>query len=287
MNKIAYLIASVLLLLTACGSVPITGRKQLSLVSNQDVLTSSFQQYGEFIKSAPLSTNKTQKALVEKVGRNIANAVETYLRNNGLASELADYQWEFNLVKSDEVNAFCMPGGKIVVYEGILPYTKDETGLAVVLGHEVAHAVAKHSNERMSQEVLRQAGASVVSSAVGTSSAALQKAASTVYGLGSQVGMLKYSRNHELEADQLGLIFMAMAGYDPNQAAAFWQRMSAGGSGKTPEILSTHPSDDKRIKEINKHLPEALKYYKGAGVKSSTGNTINQQNVKTSKDWTF
>lgn len=294
MNKITYVIAIALIILTACGSVPITGRRQLSLVSDQDVLTSSFQQYGEFIKSAPLSTNAAQTAMVQRVGRNIANAVETYLKNNGMASEVANYKWEFNLVNSKEVNAFCMPGGKIVVYEGILPYTQDEIGLAVVMGHEVAHAVAKHSNERMSQQVLKQAGATALSSATGGSSVIMQQAASVVYGLGTQGVMLKYSRNHELEADHLGLIFMAMAGYDPSKAADFWKRMSTSSGKSTPELLSTHPSDSKRIDEINKHLPDALRYYAGPG-KVSTGptnkvgssNIVNTGGVKTSKDWTF
>lgn len=279
----AAIILFALLYLTSCGSVPITGRKQLSLVSDQEVLTSSFQQYGEFIKTAPLSSNTQQTALVKKVGQRIATAVETYLRNNGMASEVEKYQWEFNLVKSSDVNAFCMPGGKIVVYEGILPYTQDETGLAVVMGHEVAHAVAKHANERMSQQILQQQGANVLSSAVGTSSGAIQKAASLVYGLGTQGAMLKYSRNHELEADRLGIIFMAMAGYDPSKAANFWIRMSSGGGGGTPEFMSTHPSDEKRVQEINKHLPEALGYYKGGSTKSNTSTT----NSKTSKEWTF
>lgn len=278
------LLASILLFI-GCASVPITGRKQLSLVGDQEVLTASFQQYGEFIKSAPLSTNATQTALVKKVGQRIATAVETYLRNNGLASEVDNYKWEFNLVKSNDVNAFCMPGGKIVVYEGILPYTQDETGLAVVMGHEVAHAVAKHANERMSQEVIKEKGAAVLSSAISTSSATVQQAASVVYGLGSQGVMLKYSRNHELEADRLGIIFMAMAGYDPSFAPAFWQRMSAAGGGGTPEFMSTHPSDATRITKINEHMPEALQYYSGA--KGKTVTPSNTQNVKTSKEWTF
>lgn len=201
MKKVIGIGISVVMFLTGCGSVPITGRKQLSLVKDNDVLASSFQQYGEYIKAAPLSTNAAQTAMVRKVGQRIAAAVETYLRNNGLANEVQNYKWEFNLVKSNEVNAFCMPGGKIVVYEGILPYVKDETALAVIMGHEVAHAVAKHANERMSQEVLRQGGASIVSSAVGTSSAMVQQATALVYGLGTQGAMLKYSRSHELEAD--------------------------------------------------------------------------------------
>ncbi len=159
------------ILFAGCSSVPLTGRKQLSLVSNQEVLTLSLQQYDEFIKSAPVSTDKANTALVQKVGRNIANAVETYLKNNGYADELASYSWEFNLVKSADVNAFCMPGGKIVVYEGILPYTQNETGLAVVLGHEVAHAVAKHANERMSNQMAAQYGTAAVGAALGGTSA--------------------------------------------------------------------------------------------------------------------
>ncbi|MBB4035788.1 putative Zn-dependent protease [Dysgonomonas hofstadii] len=268
------------ILFAGCSSVPLTGRKQLSLVSNQEVLTLSLQQYDEFIKSAPVSTDKANTALVQKVGRNIANAVETYLKNNGYADELASYSWEFNLVKSADVNAFCMPGGKIVVYEGILPYTQNETGLAVVLGHEVAHAVAKHANERMSNQMAAQYGTAAVGAALGGTSAGVQQAAAVAMGLGAQYGvLLPYSRKQELEADQLGLIFMAMAGYDPSQAAAFWQRMSQQGSS-TPEFMSTHPSDNTRIQQIQKDLPEALKYYKGAGV-STSGS------AKTSEQWKF
>jgi len=268
-----------ILLLVGCGSVPITGRKQLSLVSNQEVLSLSLQQYGEFINAAPKSTDQTNTAMVQRVGRNIAVAVETYLKNNGYADQIKDYSWEFNLVKSSEVNAFCMPGGKIVVYEGILPYTQNETGLAVVLGHEVAHAVAKHANERMSNQIATQYGTAAVGVALSGSSAGVQQAAAAAIGLGSQYGiLLPYSRKQELEADKLGLIFMAMAGYDPSSAAAFWQRMSQQGSS-TPEFMSTHPSDNTRIKQIQKDLPEALKYYKGV-----RGNT---NSAKTSDKWSF
>ncbi len=274
----ALFIAGVLLL-AGCGSVPVTGRKQLSLVSNSEVLSLSLQQYGDFIKSAPNSTDKANTALVQKVGRNIAIAVETYLKNNGYADQLSEYAWEFNLVKSSDVNAFCMPGGKIVVYEGILPYTQNETGLAVVLGHEVAHAVAKHANERMSNQMATQYGSAAISSALGGTSAVTQQVAAAAIGLGAQYGiLLPYSRKQELEADQLGLIFMAMAGYDPSAASAFWQRMAQNGSS-TPEFMSTHPSDDTRIKQIQKDLPEALKYYKGG-----TGKTGSS---KTSDKWSF
>jgi predicted Zn-dependent protease len=272
---------TIMLLLAGCGSVPVTGRKQLNLVSNQEVLTLSLQQYSDFMKSAPVSTDKTNTALVQRVGRNIANAVETYLKNNGYADELSSYSWEFNLVKSSDVNAFCMPGGKIVVYEGILPYTQNETGLAVVLGHEVAHAVAKHANERMSQQMMTEYGTAAIGTALGGSSTGVQQAAAVALGLGSQYGiLLPYSRKQELEADKLGLIFMAMAGYDPSQAAAFWTRMSQQG-GSTPEFMSTHPSDNTRIQQIQKDLPEALKYYKGS---SSTTNT---NSAKTSEKWSF
>lgn len=268
------------ILLSGCGSVPITGRKQLSLVSDQEVLTLSLQQYDKFMKENKKSTDTKNTALVQKVGRNIANAVETFLRNNGYSDLVAEYSWEFNLVKSTEVNAFCMPGGKIVVYEGILPYTQDETGLAVVLGHEVAHAVAKHSNERMSQQVVSQLGGTALGVALMNKSEETQSIAMAVYGLGAQFGvMLPFSRKQELEADHLGLIFMTMAGYDPRQAPAFWERMSQQG-GKTPVFLSTHPSDNTRMKELEKEMPEAMKYYKGHGV-------TNTKSPTSSPKWTF
>lgn len=279
---LSLLFIAVTLLFAGCGSVPVTGRKQLNLVSNQEVLTLSLQQYDEFIKSAPISTDKNNTALVQRVGRNIANAVETYLKNNGYADQVSEYAWEFNLVKSNEVNAFCMPGGKIVVYEGILPITRDETGLAVVLGHEVAHAVAKHANERMSQQMVTQYGTAAVGTALGNSSEGVKTAAAAAIGLGTQYGiLLPYSRKQELEADKLGLIFMAMAGYDPSEASSFWTRMSQNSGGSTPEFASTHPSDETRIKKIQEDLPEALKYYKG-GVGSSTNKS-----TKTSNQWKF
>lgn len=271
-------VTTALFLLSGCGSVPLTGRKQMLLVSNQEVLTMSLQQYDEFIKTAPLSTDKKNTELVIKVGRNIANAVESYLKSNGYSADLAEYSWDFKLVKSADVNAFCMPGGKIVVYEGILPVTQNETGLAVVLGHEVAHAVAKHANERMSQQVASQYGSAALGTILSGSSAAVQTIGSAVYGLGAQYGvMLPYSRKQELEADKLGLIFMAMAGYNPNQAEGFWQRMSANGGASVAEFQSTHPSDNTRIAEIRKNLPEALQYY-GKG---------RQTPSKTSDKWSF
>jgi predicted Zn-dependent protease len=265
----------------ACSSVPITGRSQLSLVSNQEVLSLSLQQYNDYISSAPKSTNKANTALVTKVGQNIANAVATYFNANGMASELSDYSWEFNLIADSQVNAFCMPGGKIVVYEGILPYTQDETGLAVVIGHEVAHAIAKHANERMSQQVAANYGISAVGGLLSKSPAALQTIGGTVLGLGAQYGvMLPFSRKQESEADHMGLVLMAIAGYDPSKAIPFWERMSQQGTA-VPEFMSTHPSDSKRISEIQKELPEAMKYY--SGVKSSG----TPSSAKTSEQWRF
>lgn len=285
MKKVFSLFLTVVILwaMTGCGSVPITGRKQMLLVSDSEVMTLSLQQYDEFMKTAPISTDKANTALVQKVGREIANAVETYLAANGMGDMNSSFAWEFNLVKSNDVNAFCMPGGKIVVYEGILPVTKDATGLAVVIGHEVAHAIAKHSNERMSQQMMTQYGSQALSLVTSKSSAATQQIASTVFGLGSQYGvLLPYSRKQELEADELGMIFMAMAGYDPSQASAFWQRMSAAGGASVPEFQSTHPSDATRVKKIEEALPKAMQYYTGKAASAPS-----KTNSKTSENWKF
>ena len=214
------------------------------------------------MKSAPVSTNAKGKAMVTRVGKKIAAATEQYLKSNGMEAEVRNFAWEFNLVKDDQVNAFCMPGGKIVVYEGLLKLVSSDDELAVVVGHEVAHAVAKHSNERMSQQLMTQYGAQILTQALSNKSAAIQKAGSTIYGLGAQYGLtLPFSRKHESEADYMGLIFMTMAGYDPNVAITFWQKMSAGGAS-VPEFMSTHPSDATRIKDIQKILPALNKYRK-------------------------
>ena len=245
-----------LLLLAGCSSVPLTGRKQVLLVSDQEVLASSLTQYNDYIKTATKSTDKAKSAMVTRVGQRIAAATEQYLRENGMADEVKNFSWEFNLVKDPQVNAFCMPGGKIVVYEGLLPLVASEDELAVVVGHEVAHAVAKHSNERMSQQLMAQYGAALLGVAVSDKSAAVQKAASAVYGIGAQYGvMLPFSRKHESEADYMGLVFMTMAGYNPDVAVNFWKKMSAGSGGSTPEFMSTHPSDATRIADIQKALP--------------------------------
>ena len=262
MKKIAYFILFTCILVS-CSTVLLTGRKQLLLVSDSEVLTSSFQSYKQFIDSVPASKDKMNTALVKKVGNKLSTVVEAYLKANGMSTDVATYAWEFNLVKDTSMNAFCMPGGKVVVFDGILHVTKNEAGLAVVLGHEIAHAVAKHSNERLSQQMVLQYGASLTDVLLSDKSAATRSTITTIYGIGSQYGvMLPYSRRHEYEADRLGLIFLAMAGYDPNEAITFWERMSANSTTAPMEFMSTHPSDANRIAELRKLLPEALQYYK-------------------------
>lgn len=256
--------------LPACSTVPITGRKQLNLISDGEMLSMSNQQYSGFLKDNKLSPDSASTRLVKKAGARIQASVEKYFRDRGLASELSGYAWEFNLVESEDVNAWCMPGGKVVFYSGILPVCGDETGIAVVMGHEVAHAVAKHGAERMSQGLLAQMGGMALSTALQNKPDQTQQLWMAAFGLGAQFGvLLPHSRSQESEADHLGLIFMAMAGYDPGAAIPFWQRMAEKSGGqKPPEFMSTHPSDETRIADIRKLLPEAMKFYTGPG---STG----------------
>jgi predicted Zn-dependent protease len=249
--------------LLSCSTVPLTGRSQLNLIPANEMLSLSFQQYDTFLKENKVSTEAANTALVKKVGTNIEHAVEKYLAQNNLSSRLDGYKWEFNLVQDDQVNAWCMPGGKVVVYTGILPVTKNEIGLSVVLGHEIAHAIAEHGNERMSEGLIQQLGGVALSVALKDKPQLTQDLFLTAYGVGSTLGTLAFSRTQESEADHLGLIFMAMAGYNPNEAVDFWQRMAAMNQGqKPPEFLSTHPSDQTRIDDIKNWLPEAMKYYK-------------------------
>lgn len=244
-------------------TVPVTGRKVKLWVSDEQVLSLSSQEYQSYLKTAKISTDATNTALVKKVGQNLANAVETYLKQNNRLDAIQNYQWEFNLVQDNSANAFCMPGGKIVVYEGLLPITQSEAALAIVLGHEIAHAVAKHSAEQMSTQVKQQLGAKVLSGILGATGASTTTSilSQTAFSLGTKLGSLKYSRDNESEADYMGLIFAAMAGYDPNVAIDFWQRMAANSSSTKLAFLSDHPSDAKRIANIQKWLPEAKKYY--------------------------
>ncbi len=254
--------AAALLLLTGCSSVPLTGRKQVLLVSDQEVLSASLTQYKSFMSTAPRSASATQSATVTRVGKRIAQATETYLRQNGMEAQLKQFAWEFNLVKDNQVNAFCMPGGKIVVYEGLMKLIASDDELAVVLGHEVAHAVAKHSNEQMSQQLMTQYGAQILAGTLSGKSELVQTLAGQMYGLGSQYAVaLPFSRKHETEADYMGLVFMTMAGYNPDNALTFWQKMSASSGGQVPQFMSTHPSDASRIANIRKVLPEIKARY--------------------------
>jgi predicted Zn-dependent protease len=253
-----------LLALAGCTRVPITGRQQLNLIPASEINTMSFDQYSQFLTEHKVSADRAQTALVEQVGGNIQHAVERFFAEQGRSSALTGYQWEFHLVDDPEVNAWCMPGGKVVVYTGLLPVTRDATGLAVVLGHEIAHAVANHGSERMSQGLITNLGGMALQRALQEKPAQTQQLFMTAFGVGTQVGfLLPYSRLHESEADHLGLIFMAMAGYDPQQAPAFWERMAAQNQGGAPpEFLSTHPSDEKRLSDIRALVPEAMKYYR-------------------------
>lgn len=262
MKRFNYVMAALLLaaeiIMTSCGSVPLTGRKQVLLVSDQEVYEAGLTQYKEYISSSELSSDAAATAMVKSVGEKLASATESYLKANGLESELSNFAWEFNLVKDKQVNAFCMPGGKIVVYEGLLTVAEGEDELAVVLGHEIAHAVAKHSNERMSQQIMAQYGMAILNKALSEKSAAVQNTAMSVFGLGAQVGlMLPYSRKHEYEADYMGIVFMELAGYDSNSAIDFWTKMSSSGKEDASDFLSTHPSDTKRISELKHRIPEA------------------------------
>ncbi len=251
------------LLLLSCATVPVTGRQQLTLVPTSSLNSLSFQQYSEFMKTHKLSNDAQATAMVKNAGNKIKDAVKKYLTQIGSASSLQGYEWEFSLVEDSLVNAWCMPGGKVVVYTGILPIAQNETGLAVVMGHEIAHAIANHGNERMTQGMLANLGSVALSEALKNKPEETKAIFQTAFGVGVQLGaLLPYSRLHETEADHMGLIFMAMAGYNPDDAVGFWQRMASlkQGSGP-PEFLSTHPSDNKRIQKIKELLPEARKYY--------------------------
>jgi predicted Zn-dependent protease len=250
-------------LLQTCSLVPLTDRRQLSLVSDADMLSMSFAQYDQFQKENRMSSSPGDTNEVQRVGRNIQNAVTTYFARNNMSEGLNGFAWEFNLVENKEANAWCMPGGKVMVYSGILPLARNEAGLAVVMGHEIAHAVAKHSNERMSQALISQLGGQVLAQALKQKPQQTQQIWMGLFGVGVQLGaVLPYSRLQEGEADRLGLIFMAMAGYDPHTAIGFWQRMSQQGGARPPAFLSTHPSDKKRITKILAAMPEAMKYYR-------------------------
>ncbi|MGL2986112.1 M48 family metallopeptidase [Flavobacterium sp. RSSA_27] len=260
MKKYALLLTIfVLLIYSSCATNPMTGKKTLNLVSNSELFPASFQQYGKFIKENKVVQGTAEAKQVENIGVKIKEAAEKYLNSVGQNQYLNDYRWEYKLVESKDLNAWCLPGGKIVVYTGILAVTKDEAGLATVMAHEVAHALANHGAQRMSASKLQGLGAVGVALATGGQSAENQFLWQQLYGVGSQVGvMLPFSRAHESEADQIGLTLMAIAGYNPQEAIAFWKRMAAQSGGKTqPEFMSTHPSDATRVANLQNLVPQA------------------------------
>ena len=252
------------LVLTGCALNLLTGRKQLSLVQESEMQLMARDQYNTFLSENKVLNSGTNRdaATIDRVGARISKAITKYFETRGESSLLEGYKWEFNTVDSKEINAWCMPGGKVVVYTGLLPVTQNEAALAIVMGHEIAHSVARHGNERMSQAMVQQMGGMALEVALAQKPQETQDLFMMTYGIGTEVGaILPWSRQQETEADQYGLIFSAMAGYDPREAIPFWQRMAASGGEKPPEFLSTHPSDATRLKKLQQFMPEAMKYY--------------------------
>ena len=254
-----------------CSTNPLTGKSQFTLLHEEQLQAMASEQYVQFLSSSKIVATNTNKdaEMVQRVGRRITAAVETYYKEKGISDKLAGFNWEYKLVDDPAVNAWCMPGGKIVVYTGLLPITQNEAALAAVMGHEVCHALLQHGNQRMSQGMAQQGLGAALSVAMANKPAATQNLFMTAYGVGSNVlGILPFSRKHELEADRYGLLFTAMAGYNPREAIALWDRMEqAGGGQKPPEFLSTHPSEGRRKEQLEKYMPEALKVYKPVGAK--------------------
>lgn len=253
-------------LLAGCVLNRVTGRKQLSLVNESQLQSLAVTHYNAFLEeSNVVSSGNKDAAMVKRVGERISTALTRYYNSEGKSAVVEGYNWEFNLIESKEANAWVMPGGKVAVYTGLLPLTQNETGLAIVMGHEIAHAIAKHGSERMSQALMQQLGGVALEVALSQQPQQTSDLFLMSYGIGSTIGaMLPWSRQQETEADKYGLIYAAMAGYDPREAIPFWQRMSQAGGGSPPEFLSTHPSDETRMKKLNQFMPEALKYYKPA-----------------------
>jgi predicted Zn-dependent protease len=261
MKKIGMLLV-LLLMFSACKKVAITGRKQVTLIKESELVQMSDQEYRKFLSENKVVKGTKDAERVQRIGKQIADAVENYYRKNKLEAKIDDFAWEFNLVEDATVNAWCMPGGKVVFYTGILPICEDDDGLAVVMGHEVAHAVAQHGNERMSQGMMAQLGAAALSVATTSQPEQTQNLFMQAYGAGAQLGvLLPFSRKHESEADRLGLIFMAMAGFNPEKAPAFWERMSALSGGKEPPVfVSSHPNSKTRVADLKAYIPVAKKY---------------------------
>lgn len=245
-------------LMLSCSTVPITERKRVNIVEDSEILPASFAQYDSFLKEHKLSTNKEKAKEIEVIGQRIAKSVDRFMRTNGMTEEANNYKWEFNLIEDDQMNAWCLPGGKVVFYTGILPVCGNASGIAAVMGHEIAHAFAKHGQERMTSSYGQQLGGMAVALGTSGQNYETQLLWNSIYGISSQVGMLAYSRTHETEADKLGMVFMIMAGYDPEEAIDLWKRMKAESKGgAAPEFLSTHPSHDTRIADLQRYLPVA------------------------------
>jgi len=263
MTKKILILLAMVLIIDGCARVPLSGRRQLSIIGNSEILPMSYDQYSQVMAESKVVTQTPQGQQVVKVGNRIAKAVEVYLNEQGYADELKGFAWEFNLLESDQINAWAMPGGKVAFYTGIMPITQNEAGVAVIMGHEVAHAIANHARERMSQGLVANGLLGGLQVAMGQNPSLTQTLFLQAVGYGGQVGMLKFSRDQELEADELGLTFMAIAGYDPREAPRFWQRMEAqaGDGARPPEFLSTHPGPNRRIEQLNKMMPAAMEYY--------------------------
>ncbi|MBS3777048.1 MAG: M48 family metallopeptidase [Bacteroidales bacterium] len=262
MQKLKFINLALILFLISCGTVPLSGRKQFTVIPASQMISLANDSYAQVLKENELSDNQQYINQVRRVGDRVSSAVEEYFRKEGLEEQLKGYKWEFNVLSSEAMNAWCMPGGKIAFYEGIMPICQDDNGVAVVMAHEIAHAVARHGNERMSQQLSVQLGGMVLTEALEKEEEKTRNLALTAFGLGAQVGyLLPYSRTHESEADELGLYFMAMANYDPREAPAFWKRMKSEAGTGPPEFLSTHPHPDNRIKNMEEHMPKALEYY--------------------------
>jgi len=262
-TKHLLLTTACLIIYASCYKVPVTGRRQMHLLPESMLMSMSFTSYKDVLnKSKVLPATDERVQLIQKVGNKMSAAVALYLKRSKQTERIKGFKWEYQVIEDKIINAWCMPGGKIVFYTGILPLTMDETGIAVVMGHEIAHAIARHGNERMSQGLALQLGGIALQVAVSEKSQETQELFNQSYGITSGLGMLAFSRKHESEADKMGLVFMAMAGYDPKKAVDFWQRMAKSGGPNVPALISTHPSDEKRIKDIKEFLPKALKYYK-------------------------
>jgi len=262
-KKVGLPLLLLVVLMFSCTKVPVSGRRQMHLLPESMLINMGASSYRQILQQTPPSSaSNVNSMMVKNLGQKMSQAVAKYLKSKKQSSRIEGFKWEFNLVNSKDVNAFCLPGGKVIINEGILAVTQTEAALAVVMGHEIAHAIARHGNERMSQGLLVATGGLALQIALSQNPSETNNLFLQSYGLGTQMGILKYSRTHESEADKIGLIFCAMAGYNPQEAIGFWERMSKIGGAKPPQILSTHPSDDTRIKDLKAFMPKALKYYK-------------------------